>query len=82
MFLISLTLLLAASPAPAPVDHSQHVQPAKAEKKVCKRFGASESRMGAKRICKTAAEWKRMERGGEIVEVESTRAGRSSAPSN
>ena len=29
----------------------------KQEKKICKRFDASESRLGSKRICKTAAEW-------------------------
>lgn len=69
-----IALLLAGAPAataePAPV------QP-KVEKQICKRFGASESRMAAKRICKTAAEWRRMTLGDERVEVESARAGRT-----
>ena len=35
---------------------ASQVQP-KQEKKICKRFDASETRLGSKRVCKTAAEW-------------------------
>jgi len=33
----------------------------KEEKKVCKRIAATESRMAAKRICMTAADWKKQQ---------------------
>ena len=68
-------LLLAASPAVAATQPS--TAPAKAEKKVCKRFGPSDSRMGSKRVCKTAAEWKLMVTNDERVEVKQSRSGRS-----
>jgi cell envelope opacity-associated protein A len=42
----------ATAEAPAPVE----------EKKICKRMEATESRVSAKRICKTAAEWKKYQR--------------------
>lgn len=29
------------------------------EEKICKRIPATESRLGAKRVCKTATEWRR-----------------------
>ncbi len=66
--LVTLALALAgpeASTKPVPVDHSGHVTPDKksSEKKICKRDEATESRMQSRRICKTAAQWKR-ERDG------------------
>lgn len=68
MLLVTLALVLAGpevSTKPGPVDHSQHVMPAKksSERKICKRDEATESRMQSRRICKTAAQWKR-ERDG------------------
>lgn len=48
----------AAIPAPAPAAEAP-----KAERKICKSQGVSESRMGAKRICLTAAEWKARDTG-------------------
>ena len=67
MLLVMLALALAGpevATKPVPVDHSQHVMPAKwSEKKICKRDEATESRMESRRICKTAAQWKR-ERDG------------------
>jgi hypothetical protein len=46
---------ISANSAPAP----------KEEKKICKRLPASESRMAAKRLCLTAAEWKQMKANEE-----------------
>lgn len=76
-FLIAGSLAATSATLPAPT-------PAKpmAEKKICKRSAATESRMGAKRICKTAAQWRQMDSKGEHVQVESTRAGRSGTPGN
>lgn len=51
------TATAAAPEAPAAVEAS------KEEKKICKREMASESRLGSKRICLTAAEWKARSNG-------------------
>lgn len=45
---------VSATPAEAPAA----VEAPKEEKKICKREAATESRLGAKRICLTAAQWK------------------------
>ena len=63
MITIALSMLLLASDttAAAPtqsVEASQAAEAPKIEKKICKREQATESRMGSKRICLTAAEWK------------------------
>lgn len=52
-------LLLAASagPAAAPDAATGEKQP-KAERLICKRIAATESRLAAKRICKTARQWR------------------------
>jgi len=52
-----LLLAIFADPVTAQADTGASEQP-KAERKICRRDYASESRMGSKRICKTAAEWK------------------------
>ena len=63
MFTVALSLLVlatetvAATPA-QPTEVQQTAEAPKAEKKICKREQATESRMGSKRICLTAAEWK------------------------
>lgn len=62
--LLSL-LLLAGSPAaptPAPTpattaSKSTAQEAGTEERKICKREGSTESRLGAKRICLTAKEW-------------------------
>lgn len=59
-------MIAVATVAPSKADHATHtaaakVPAAKAEKMICKRNGATESRMGSKRICKTAAQWRRNE---------------------
>lgn len=58
--LLSLLLLGADTPAetaqPAPAASSAEAP--KEEKKICKREMATESRMGSKRICLTAAQWR------------------------
>ena len=70
MFAVALSmLLLAAETTPAPVAAAPaQAAPAaavdadkadKAEKKICKRESSTESRLGSKRICLTAEEWKR-----------------------
>lgn len=55
-------LLLADSPAnsaptPSTAPVAQKETP-KEERKICKREGSTESRLGGKRICLTAEEWK------------------------
>lgn len=66
-----LALILLSSPvlanekASQPSDETAPAAPAEVEKKICKRIAASESRMASKRICMTAAEWKKSdERNG------------------
>lgn len=61
-------LLAAALQSAGPVDHAQHATPIKAkpERKICKRNDTTESRMGSKRICKTAAEWRGERNDGAI----------------
>ena len=52
----------AATPAetiPAPAA----VEAPKEDKKICKREEASESRLGAKRVCLTAAQWRDRQTG-------------------
>lgn len=61
MLLALLPVLFATAAAATAADVAAPATPAtaKAEKKICKRSQATESRMGSKRICKTAAAWKR-----------------------
>ena len=76
MFAVALSmLLLAAETTPAPVaDAPAQAAPAatvgadkaeKAEKKICKRESSTESRLGSKRICLTAEQWKAAQQSAE-----------------
>ena len=59
--LLSLLLLGAETPAETAQSAPGSVATAEApkdEKKICKREMATESRMGSKRICLTAAQWR------------------------
>ena len=38
----------------------------KDEKKICKREAATESRLGAKRVCLTAAQWRERQDGADV----------------
>ena len=63
MLTVALSMLLLATDTTAaapsqPVEAQQTAEAPKVEKKICKRDQATESRMGSKRICLTAAEWK------------------------
>lgn len=76
--MLSLFLVLAAQT----VDHSGHAAPAtakpsKAERQVCRSYQDTSSRMGAKKVCRTAAEWQAMEARGERETVDIRRSGRS-----
>ena len=59
-------LLLASDPAAA-ASAQPAVQPTaeapKEERKICKREASTESRLGAKRICLTEAEWRARDNG-------------------
>lgn len=77
MFLALLPILLAGSAATGATDPVPPVVPAKEEKKICKRYGSSESRMGSNRVCKTVAEWKRLEANDQRVDVKHDRSTRS-----
>jgi hypothetical protein len=58
---------LAALQAAGATDKAPSVQPeqtgatTKDERKICRRVDATESRLAAKRVCKTAQEWKKQE---------------------
>jgi hypothetical protein len=62
-----LSVLLLASETPAAVNPASETpiaaEATKAERKICKREGSTESRLGSKRICLTAAEWKARDTG-------------------
>lgn len=66
-FFVALTAVgsvAAAEPTPTAPNHQSQVgaKPAK-EKKICKMIGEQEigSRFGSDKVCKTAAEWKKLE---------------------
>lgn len=63
--IILLSALLLASETPTVTTAAQEAPAAapKEEKKICKREMATESRLGSKRICLTAAEWKARDMG-------------------
>ena len=54
LFSVLLLASDAAAAAPAPAS----TEAPKEEKKICKREMATESRMGSKRVCLTAAQWR------------------------
>jgi hypothetical protein len=61
MNLIALFLLAAIAEPAAAQDGASTQAEAKKERKICKRYEASETRMGSKRICRTAKEWREAE---------------------
>jgi hypothetical protein len=70
-----LSVLLLASETPAAIAPSTDATAAEApkeEKKICRREAATESRLGSKKICLTAAQWKARDSG----EVEYRRVSR------
>jgi hypothetical protein len=65
MFTVALSVLFiaagtdtAVTTAPAP----QATETPKAERKICKREEATESRLGGKRVCLTAEQWRERQR--------------------
>ncbi|MCW4462599.1 hypothetical protein OK349_12850 [Sphingomonas sp. BT-65] len=56
--MISLILAVAASVAPIANDTPAPAPTPAPERKICKVENSSASRLGAKRICRTEAEWK------------------------
>lgn len=63
MFMFS-ALMLAISPSVGtPAATAAPTEVAKVERKICRREMASESRLGAKRTCLTATEWKARDNG-------------------
>ena len=66
--LLSVLMLASEAAAGTPATTSspeavKTVEEAKAERKICKREAVTESRMGAKKICLTAAQWKARQDG-------------------
>jgi hypothetical protein len=52
-----------ANPPPATQSSSaSNANTASAEQPVCRRIAASESRVAARRVCRTRAEWRRIDR--------------------
>jgi len=52
-----------SQPAPTPTPVSEAVTPnADSEKKICRRFAKTGTRIGTQRVCRTAAEWDAYER--------------------
>ena len=71
--LLSVLLLTSEAPATlAPSTDATATEASKEEKKICKREAATESRLGAKKVCLTAAQWKARDTG----EVEYRRVSR------
>ena len=70
LFLVSGTQSQEATSAPANTQAPAQAATAgaekaeKSEKKICKREESTESRLGGKRICLTAEQWKRAAQGG------------------
>jgi len=62
LFSVLLLASDAAAAAPAPVAPAAAEAP-KEERKICKREMDTTSRMGSKKICMTAAEWKARDSG-------------------
>ena len=68
--LLSVLMLASEAAATTPAQTSapeatKTVEAQKAERKICKREAVTESRMGAKKICLTAAQWKARDGGGD-----------------
>ena len=69
MFTVALTMLLLASAtdtataAPSLPTEVQTDENPKAERKICKREDSTESRLGGKRVCLTAEQWRERQRG-------------------
>lgn len=63
--LLSLLLLASDAPAATPAEPSAPAtaEKPKAERKICRREEATESRLAAKRVCLTAAEWQARSKG-------------------
>lgn len=63
--LLSLLLLASDTSASAPAEPaaSATAEKPKAERKICRREEATESRLAAKRVCLTAAEWQARSNG-------------------
>lgn len=61
MSILFFTLaVMGSTPAETATASKPEAMPvAKEERKICKKIAASESRLAAKRVCMTAAEWKR-----------------------
>ena len=71
--LLSALLLASDTPAAvAPATDATAAEAPKEEKKICKREASTESRLGAKKVCLTAAQWKARDTG----EVEYRRVSR------
>jgi hypothetical protein len=63
--LTATTPAAVAAATPAPQAASVTATAPAEEKKICRRIEASESRLGAKRVCKTAADWKLDQEGSQ-----------------
>ena len=62
--LLSVLLLASETPAAAvPPTEATVAEAPKEERKICKRETATESRLGSKKVCLTAAQWKARDTG-------------------
>ena len=62
--LLSVLLLASETPAAvAPPTDATAAEAPKEEKKICKREGSTESRLGSKKVCLTAAQWRARDTG-------------------
>ena len=58
LLLASEAAAVASTATPATAEAVKTDEAVKAERKICKRESTTESRMGSKRLCLTASEWK------------------------
>jgi hypothetical protein len=60
----SVTTTPSAAQGQTPATAAGAEKAGKEEKKICKREESTESRLGGKRICLTAEQWRRVAQGG------------------
>jgi len=66
MFTVALSVLFlaaASDTAATTTTAPQGAEAPKAERKICKREESTESRLGGKRVCLTAEQWRERQRG-------------------
>lgn len=75
---LAFVILTASLAAPALAADADQAPKPKKERLICRNDEDSTSRMGAKRICKTATEWRVLDHGGSTADLAKAGAGSTS----